>query len=210
MLIPMAVQVKEYGVRPRRCLHVGAHLAEEAPAYFRAGARDFWWIEANEEKERPLSKALRRARGNHQLTIAAVTSPDKAGKGTLHLADNGQSTSLLEPGTHLVHHDTVHFVGERQVTTTTIDALGGEAFAPDYLALDIQGAELDALRGATDTLASVRWVYSEVNTEAVYKGCALLDEMDAFLGGLGFARMVTSMAGDAGWGDALYTRKVTR
>lgn len=209
MLISMPVQ-RQFGVRPKRVLHVGAHLAEEAPAYFRAGARDFWWIEANEEKERPLSKALRRARGNHQVTIAAVTSPDKVGKGTLHLADNGQSTSLLEPGTHLVHHDTVHFIGERQVVTTTIDALGGEAFAPDYMALDIQGAELDALRGASNTLASVRWVYSEVNTEGVYKGCALLDEVDDFLGGLGFARMVTSMAGDAGWGDALFIRKVIR
>lgn len=204
----MPVQ-RQFGVRPKRVLHVGAHLAEEAPAYFRAGARDFWWIEANEEKERPLSKVLRRARGNHQLTIAAVTSPDKAGKGTLHLADNGQSTSLLEPGTHLVHHDTVHFVDERQVTTTTIDALGGEAFAPDYLALDIQGAELDALRGAIQTLQSVRWVYAEVNTEAVYKGCALLDEVDEFLDGFGFIRSATIMAGSSGWGDSLYTRKAS-
>lgn len=200
---------RQFGVRPKRVLHVGAHLAEEAADYYRAGARDFWWIEANESLKGPLSKALQRARGNHQLTLAAVTSPEKAGKGTLHLADNGQSTSLLEPGTHLVHHDTVHFVDERQVTTTTIDALGGEAFAPDYLALDIQGAELDALRGAIQTLQSVRWVYAEVNTEAVYKGCALLDEVDEFLDGFGFIRSATIMAGSSGWGDSLYTRKAS-
>lgn len=200
---------RQFGVRPKRVLHVGAHLAEEAADYYRAGARDFWWIEANESLKGPLSKALQRARGNHQLTLAAVTSPEKAGKGTLHLADNGQSTSLLEPGTHLVHHDTVHFVDERQVTTSTIDALGGEAFAPDYLALDIQGAELDALRGAIQTLQSVRWVYAEVNTEAVYKGCALLDEVDEFLDGFGFIRSATIMAGSSGWGDSLYTRKAS-
>lgn len=208
MLISMPIQ-RQFGVRPKRVLHVGAHLAEEAADYYRAGARDFWWIEANESLKGPLSKALQRARGNHQLTLAAVTSPEKAGKGTLHLADNGQSTSLLEPGTHLVHHDTVHFVDERQVTTTTIDALGGEAFAPDYLALDIQGAELDALRGAIQTLQSVRWVYAEVNTEAVYKGCALLDEVDEFLDGFGFIRSATIMAGSSGWGDSLYTRKAS-
>lgn len=208
MLISMPIQ-RQFGVRPKRVLHVGAHLAEEAADYYRAGARDFWWIEANESLKGPLSKALQRARGNHQLTLAAVTSPEKAGKGTLHLADNGQSTSLLEPGTHLVHHDTVHFVDERQVTTSTIDALGGEAFAPDYLALDIQGAELDALRGAIQTLQSVRWVYAEVNTEAVYKGCALLDEVDEFLDGFGFIRSATIMAGSSGWGDSLYTRKAS-
>ncbi len=209
MLISMPVQ-RQFGVRPKRVLHVGAHLAEEAADYFRAGARDFWWIEANDTLEKPLSKALRRARGNHQLTIAAVTSPEKAGKGVLHIADNGQSSSLLEPGTHLVHHDTVHFVGEQRVLTTTIDHLGGEAFAPDYIAIDIQGAELDALHGARQTLQSVRWVYAEINTEEVYVGCAQLDDMDAFLGGLGFERVATLMAGDAGWGDALFVRKVSR
>lgn len=205
MLISMPVQ-RQFGVRPKRVLHVGAHLAEEAADYYRAGARDFWWIEANDALEKPLSKALRRARGNHQLTIAAVTSPIKAGRGVLHIADNGQSSSLLEPGTHLDHHWYVEFVDERKVTTTTIDALGGEAFAPDYLALDIQGAELDALHGAQSTLESVRWVYSEVNTEEVYVGCAQLEDMDVFLGGRGFKRVTTQMAGDVGWGDALWVR----
>ena len=48
-------------------------------------------------------------------------------------------------------------------------------------------------------------IYSEVNTQEVYKGGCLLSDLDLFLQSKGFTRVNISMTG-AGWGDALYVR----
>ena len=77
------------------------------------------------------------------------------------------------------------------------------------LTLDIQGAELQALRGAGRELAKVKAIFTEVNFEKVYKDCALIDELDSYLGGFGFKRVLTFRT-QAGWGDALYLSKNAR
>ena len=71
--------------------------------------------------------------------------------------------------------------------------------------LDIQGVELSALRSAGHFIDSADAIYSEVNTEEVYKKCGLLSEMDYFLEEKGFVRKLTTMT-DKGWGDALWIR----
>ena len=72
--------------------------------------------------------------------------------------------------------------------------------------LDIQGAELKALKGGIHSLQHVDAVYMEINTEEVYKGCALLDEIDIFMNNNNFKR-VHHVVVREGWGDALYIRK---
>ena len=71
--------------------------------------------------------------------------------------------------------------------------------------VDLQGAELRALEGAARTLEGVRYVYTEVNREPLYEGCALVGDLDRFLGERDFQRVVTKWTG-AHWGDALYVR----
>ena len=68
---------------------------------------------------------------------------------------------------------------------------------------DIQGAELLALKGATKSIQHVKALYIEVNEKELYKNCALIDEIDAFLATYHFTRVATRMT-DHGWGDALY------
>jgi hypothetical protein len=53
----------------------------------------------------------------------------------------------------------------------------------------------------------VKAVFTEVNTEEVYKGCALISQIDDFLSPLGFERVETVMWKNHPWGDALYIRK---
>lgn len=216
MLIPMERQIAEHGVRPRKVLHVGAHMGEEATAYRKAGVSEVWWVEANPAvAERLRNLVVRqetRARGGMRQHVirAAVGAPSQRGETVpFHLADNGQSSSLLEPGTHLAHHGYVHFDQTIDVTIETLDHLAREhLIAADYLNLDIQGAELDALVGALEVvLPFARWVYSEVNTEQVYMGCAEFPELNGWLHLWGFDLVERVMStGDVGWGDALWRR----
>jgi hypothetical protein len=62
-----------------------------------------------------------------------------------------------------------------------------------------------ALKGASQALQYAKALYLEVNTEEVYKGCAQLGEIDAFLEERGFTRVLTDITSH-GWGDALYIR----
>jgi hypothetical protein len=71
--------------------------------------------------------------------------------------------------------------------------------------LDIQGKELDVLRSGEEFLVYADVIYCEVNTEEVYKGCGVLNDLDAFLNENGFQRIKTHMT-NVGWGDALYVR----
>ena len=71
--------------------------------------------------------------------------------------------------------------------------------------IDIQGAELHALKGAGDILNNVNILYLEVNTKHLYKNCPLLNEIDEFIEPKGFVRVALEMTSH-GWGDALYIK----
>ena len=71
---------------------------------------------------------------------------------------------------------------------------------------DIQGAELKALKGMEEHLSAVDYLYTEVNSDYVYKGCALIGELDEYLQRFGLFRVETKWT-DCKWGDAFYIRK---
>ena len=186
-------------------LHVGAHECEELGFYERLGIakENCVWLDAIQLK---VDQAL--AKGVPNVFKAVVTDKDDDTV-TFRLTNNVQSSSVLEFGTHAKHHPQVHFVSETKETTVTLDTFferqNLDPSRYDFWNFDIQGAEMLALRGAPKALQHAKALYLEVNIEEVYKGCAKLDELDAFLAGLGFRRVITNIT-PFGWGDALYVR----
>lgn len=210
MIIPMARLVSEFGVRPRAILHVGAHLGEEAAAYHEAGAEYVLWVEANPELMGTLSDNV--SRYPEQFAVQAAISDTLGATATLHLCSFTMASSLLVPKEHLTTYPGMHYSRSLEVETTTIDTLlrvshlGYDHF--DFLNIDIEGAELLAFKGAEQTLPHLKWVYLEVNTREMYEGCAMVDEVDAYLGERGFDRVISADEGwDHGFMDALYQRR---
>lgn len=204
MVLQLDVLVRIYGLRPTGVLHLGAHEGEEAEAYQRAGIRRVVWVEGNPELVDGLRERVE-PRG-HRVFGALVS--DRQGEAVrFHVTNNFQSSSILELGTHLEHHPEVHVTHTLDLETTTVDSLAREHdfSGLNFMNLDLQGAEMKALRGAAETLRDVDYVYSEVNREAVYKNCPHISEIDGYLGGYGLNRVVTKWS-PAGWGDALYVR----
>jgi len=68
----------------------------------------------------------------------------------------------------------------------------------NFMNIDLQGAELLALKGATEALTHVDAIYTEVNKIDVYVDCVKITELDSFLAD--FSRVETEWAGNAGWG----------
>lgn len=84
-------------------------------------------------------------------------------------------------------------------------ALDANVNAVDILWMDLQGAELMALKGMGDLISTVRVVYTEVAYKEMYFGQPLFDELNGFLVVHGFC--LHSKFNTSQWfGDALYVR----
>lgn len=205
MLIPLAQLVQRHSLQIRRILHVGAHLCEERADYQAAGVKDdnIHWVEGNGK----LVQTLKRAHPRLHLYHAVVA--DKDGRHVdFIVTNNGQSSSILELAEHKKEHPSVVEIYREPRQTCRLDTLlTRHRVAPvDFLNLDIQGAELLALKGLGHYLHHVRYIYTEVNTKALYQDCALLTEVDDFLTQEGFVRKELSLT-PHGWGDAFYVRE---
>lgn len=205
MLIPLEQLVDAGLIKPGPTLHVGAHTAEEADTYQDLGFSPVFWVEANPALHEPLRQRLAIFADHHLIPTALADEP---GAMILHIANNGQSSSLLELGTHRTQHPEVHYVDEITVPVDTIDHLflAREIPQATFVNLDVQGAELLVLQGGTGYLESVEAIYTEVNVEEVYLGCAQMPDLDEWLRARGFERVATDMTRH-GWGDALYIRR---
>jgi FkbM family methyltransferase len=204
MLIPLRDLSERYGLAPSGVLHVGAHEGQEADTYDELGYHPIFWVEADGEVVRVLEENVGRRPGHH---VVDALCADEERTVTFYRANNGQSSSILEFGTHAREHPKVVYVGHEPREATTVDALlsAGRIGRCGFMNLDVQGAELMVLRGAVRFLDSVDSIYTEVNKRELYKGCALIPELDAYLKALGFKRVETRWTRH-GWGDALYVR----
>lgn len=58
----------------------------------------------------------------------------------------------------------------------------------DFIKIDVQGAELDVIRGGMAIFGRAKWVHMEVAVEPYNEGAPLWDEVIAFMGDIGFAQ----------------------
>jgi FkbM family methyltransferase len=202
VLISVSDLVKYWGVKPNRVLHVGAHNAEELADYTKHNWSEVIWVEAQPDKVELLKKKLPT---HHKLIQAAVWNESGISL-DLKVMSNTESTSLLNLGTHATEHPNVKLSHNIPVKTQVLADLIPESETPDFIALDIQGAELKALEGFGDRVRNVRWIYCEVNKDYLYEGCCLVSDLDNYLENFGFRRVATRWTYH-GWGDALFAQK---
>jgi FkbM family methyltransferase len=192
-----------WGVAPASVLHVGGHEAEEDSSYRRYKWGSVVWVEALPDKALLLEE---RMKGLEDRAVINAVAWSKSGEMlSFNVADNGMSSSVFAFGTHSSHHPSVAMTSVLELEGRRLDDCLGEGYVCELVNLDVQGAELHALMGLQRTLRNARWIYTEVNTEEVYDGCALLGEIDLWLFERGFERVDLQMT-RAGWGDALYIR----
>jgi FkbM family methyltransferase len=209
MLIPMQQLVQQFPLSITGILHVGAHECEELKDYQAVGvAMDkTYWVEAMPDKV-----AFCQRQYGPDLHIYQAVIDDKDGAEVIfNVTNNGQSSSILEFGSHAIKHPQVHVVGKVATQTTRLDTLIEREQIPisslNFMNLDIQGVELRALKSMEKYLSGIQYIYSEVNIEEVYKGCNLIGEIDEYLLRFGFKRVAQHIYNDLGWGDAFYIKK---
>lgn len=73
------------------------------------------------------------------------------------------------------------------------------------LMMDVQGAEMMALRGFEQNLKYIDYIYTELNYDSMYEGCCLEPEFTVYLKQRGY-KLVKSFDTGYGWGDGLYIK----
>ncbi len=151
---------------------------------------------------------------------------------TFHTCNFPMTSSLYEPNTPLLSRfqqleELTRVVETSRVQTRRLDDIP-EIQRIDFLKMDVQGAELDVLRGAERTVAQTVAVHLEVEFVPMYKGQPLFADVDAELRRRGF--LLHSLLGLCGrtfkplvntqspyapcrqhlWSDALYVRDFMR
>lgn len=210
MLIPFDRLIRKHRVNITGVVHCGASIGQEVKEYAKLGVRNMVFIEADPKVYQELKMNL--LDYPNAIPINACLSNEDGVEVTFHIANNGgQSSSILEFGTHTTAHPEVKFIDSINLTTkrldTLIDEFALEITDYNFLNMDLQGAELLALQGLGDYLKYFKYAYLEVNQKEVYKHCAIVEDLDLYLLGHGFKRVETQWSGNHGWGDALYIRK---
>ena len=207
MLIPYSELVQKYNMKVHGILHIGAHDCEELGAYLQKGTpiNKIIWLEGNPA----LVEKIKKRNDNIIIKNSIVSDVDDK-LVIFNITNNGQSSSILELGTHQKYYPHIKYVQKITGKTKRVDTLYkeekiDEKFA-NFLNIDIQGAELLALKGMGKLLNNFDYLYLEVNREEIYKDCCLVEELDDYLKKFCFSRVETRWT-NANWGDAFYIRK---
>lgn len=136
---------------------------------------------------------------------------DRDGTATINLTASAEANSLLDfqegnpcaKWTRVVGRETVEVCSlDRWCRDNDIDTR-----RVDLVKLDVQGAELQALKGAPALLETARLIYLEVSFVPIYKDCPLFGEIDGFLKAAGYRRHAVYPSDQPKhWGDALYVK----
>lgn len=106
----------------------------------------------------------------------------------MNLASNeGQSSSILEPASHLIHYPQVKFDKIANVPVVRLDTYLVNYSRPIYIKLDVQGAEEIALEGAERILEDVIAIELEIAIDYAYTGQMDFAETVEKLHKLGFS-----------------------
>ena len=123
------------------------------------------------------------------ITLVESALGETTGRATLHLSKSADSSSLLPIGRRQTElYQNTAEVGTIEVPVQRLDELSAHwpQSKRQLLKLDVQGFELNVLRGAVGVLPRCAYVYAECSEVALYEGQALRAEVESFLGEQGF------------------------
>jgi FkbM family methyltransferase len=175
------LRLRSLGFAPAVIYDVGAYRGgwTKIAAEVFSGAQ-FTLFEANGDHAAELAAC------GHRYFIAALGADDGAAR-AFHVPHAGDVT-----GASLYVENTAHYAASnlqvREVATARLDTLAAREKlpGPDLVKIDVQGAELEVLAGASATLAGASALIVEVSLVDYNKGAPLIADVIAAVDRLGF------------------------
>lgn len=221
MLFDLKDLIRKYNLKLNGVIQVGAHFFEEWQCWIDLGLHHKIMFEADKSN---FDEGLR-INGRNDcvwLECLALGNENRMIEINVEQRNNGQSNTILEPAQCLTDYPDIVYTGKKTVEMIRLDdytkRTGNNITPMNFLVIDVEGYELEVLKGAVETLKHIDYILTEVSCEERYKGQALISydkevypnspDLDEWLGQYGFKRVETTMAG-VNWGDALYIKEKT-
>lgn len=183
-------------------VHVGGHYGEEIEDYINEGIQNIIIFEPLLNNFKILQKKCEKLNANivgHQIALGSEKKIVE-----MYVSSNDSlSSSILKPKIHLTQYTDILFDEKETVEVNLLDSY--ETGNCNFLNMDVQGYELEVLKGGIKTLENIDYVYCEVNRDEVYENNAYIEDIDKFLSDLNFERVMVEWTGET-WGDALYIK----
>lgn len=204
MLIDFTTIYKEHKMEITGVIHIGAHHGEEIPVYINNGITKIVLFEPIEENFDIVAEHA--SSYNADILGYQVALGNESKEVEIYLSSNQyESSSILKPKKHLELYPDITFDRKATVELKRLDDYNFTEY--NLLNIDVQGYELEVLKGAENTLKYIDYIYCEVNRDEVYENNAYIDDIDQFLSNHSFERIETNWWEDHNWGDALYVKQ---
>ena len=209
MLFNLKNLKEKYNLNITGVAHVGAHVGGEHNTYKEVGInpKDIYYFEPFTENYRKL--LINTGNESHYYNVA-LGSEHKTAYLNVERVNGSQSCSILEPKHHLTMYPGIIFNDKELVYVETLDSIldpevSKEFAKVNFLNMDVQGYELEVLKGALKTLPQIDYILTEINVDEMYDGCVKFKELFEFLTQQGFYIAETDLQ-HVSWGDAFLIR----
>jgi len=172
--------LKQWGFKPTHAIDVGAYHGEWTRMFKqRFPETAVLMVEAQSSKADKLEAVCAQLGGDVSL-VSSLLGPE-----------DGKQVEFveMETGSSVFEEDSPYERSKVMRQQTTLDTLITQhpEFTPlDFLKLDVQGYELEVLKGAGQLLANTRIVLMEASFIPVNQGAPLIDEVIRFMSGHNF------------------------
>jgi FkbM family methyltransferase len=203
MLIDLKHVQKKYNLNINGVIHVGAHFGEEHETYLDMGIDKIVYFEPVNKTFKVLEERIK----DFPLFNCALGSTEMTTTMFIEDEDKFGCSSILEPSDNYIGH--ALFSEKQIVQIKTLDSFEFSDF--NFLNIDVQGYELEVLKGSKETLNNIDYIMCEVHRNVKeknldYINSPLIEDINNFLSDFGFVLCEQNWAGIS-WGDAFYIKK---
>lgn len=170
--------ITKHNVSIHGVIHIGAHFGQEDDLYKELGIKNRLYFEPLKSNFKILKEkvgidaiVIQKALGNEKKTV----------KMHVESSNNGMSSSILEPKLHTTQFPNIVFDNSEDVEMDRLDDLQIEVKNYNMMNIDVQGFELEVLRGSIKTLKYIDYLIVEINNAELYNGCPMFKEINDFL-----------------------------
>lgn len=197
--------LKKYQNKIDNLVHVGAHLGQEVPLYQSISTKKIYLFEPQKSLFNDLKNSLKQFE-NIFVYNCGLGSQNKFINLYKTKHNNGASSSVLKPHLHLNLHKNINFDEKEEIQIKRFDSLNIKNI--DFLTIDVQGYELEVLRGFGKLLENLNFIYTEINKDFLYENNVLIKELDIFLESKNFIRLKTFWDPYLPYGDAFFVKNI--
>jgi FkbM family methyltransferase len=174
-LINSLINLKQIGFNPINIIDIGAYHGEWTAMIKRIFPEsNVLMIEAQESKDNILKDISQQYSPSVFYEIVLLSSEDEQ---EVRFVEMETGSSVFEESSPYERD----YISKKTVTLDTLLKIHPDFQCADFLKIDVQGYELEVLRGAKKLLEKVELVLMEVSLIPVNKGCPIMSEVIAFM-----------------------------